>query len=360
VSERPWYKRYPSDFIAGTAGWDLELKGAYSIFLDLFYDRGGSLPNDSQWFGRVAGCSTRRWGQLRNQLIELGKIVVTEDGKLSNKQAEKRMTSEAREARAYRENGAKGGQKAAENRLELFDNNDLAQNQLPENTEHRGRVPEPRSQKESAPPSVDGRARAPAATGTRLPANWQPSDDGAQLAWDLGLNPETVLATFRDYWTSQPGQKGRKTDWEATWRNWCRREAERLSPRGRGPQTQPMLLPIAGGKVPDPNDQWGVEEWCRSIGASEITNPEYLKRGKWMHIGCIIDSIARNVAREAGFSSTWRGDWSPLLRWVEAGCKPSEHIYPAIKSSAEYFRSRGNPATSLNAFNTAVMQRRAA
>lgn len=28
---------------------------------------------------------------------------------------------------------------------------------------------------------------------------------------------------FADYWRSQPGQKGVKTDWQATWRNWVRR-----------------------------------------------------------------------------------------------------------------------------------------
>lgn len=28
---------------------------------------------------------------------------------------------------------------------------------------------------------------------------------------------------FKDYWISQPGQKGVKEDWLATWRNWCRR-----------------------------------------------------------------------------------------------------------------------------------------
>lgn len=29
---------------------------------------------------------------------------------------------------------------------------------------------------------------------------------------------------FRDYWIAQPGQKGVKTDWDATWRNWVRRQ----------------------------------------------------------------------------------------------------------------------------------------
>lgn len=33
-----------------------------------------------------------------------------------------------------------------------------------------------------------------------------------------------MAATFRDYWIAKPGQSGVKTDWEATWRNWVRRE----------------------------------------------------------------------------------------------------------------------------------------
>ena len=28
---------------------------------------------------------------------------------------------------------------------------------------------------------------------------------------------------FIDYWISEPGQRGTKLDWNATWRNWIRR-----------------------------------------------------------------------------------------------------------------------------------------
>lgn len=35
--------------------------------------------------------------------------------------------------------------------------------------------------------------------------------------------PHKVFEEFRDHWISQPGAKGRKSDWTATWRNWCRR-----------------------------------------------------------------------------------------------------------------------------------------
>jgi len=56
--------------------------------------------------------------------------------------------------------------------------------------------------------------------GSRLPADWQPSEPAYE-----GATPQT-LARFRDYWLAQPGQRGVKTDWQATWRNWCRRDAE--------------------------------------------------------------------------------------------------------------------------------------
>lgn len=36
-------------------------------------------------------------------------------------------------------------------------------------------------------------------------------------------DPHKVFEEFRDHWISQPGAKGRKSDWTATWRNWCRR-----------------------------------------------------------------------------------------------------------------------------------------
>lgn len=38
------------------------------------------------------------------------------------------------------------------------------------------------------------------------------------------LDPQTVWATFQDHWLSETGQKGRKANWFATWRNWVRRE----------------------------------------------------------------------------------------------------------------------------------------
>jgi hypothetical protein len=66
--------------------------------------------------------------------------------------------------------------------------------------------------------------------GTRLSDDWKlPKTWGDWSVSECKFDENrvrTIAATFSDYWHSQPGMKGRKADWFATWRNWCRREIE--------------------------------------------------------------------------------------------------------------------------------------
>lgn len=41
-----------------------------------------------------------------------------------------------------------------------------------------------------------------------------------------GLDVKASSERFIDYWVAQPGQKGVKLDWVATWRNWLRKDYE--------------------------------------------------------------------------------------------------------------------------------------
>ncbi|RTL30700.1 MAG: helix-turn-helix domain-containing protein [Burkholderiales bacterium] len=69
--------------------------------------------------------------------------------------------------------------------------------------------------------------RAPAADrGSRLPHDWQPSEADRTFCQERrpDLEIAEVAERFRDHWTAQPGAKGRKSDWSATWRNWVRNE----------------------------------------------------------------------------------------------------------------------------------------
>jgi hypothetical protein len=77
--------------------------------------------------------------------------------------------------------------------------------------------------------SLEDQKKTPSSTrrGTRLPADWTPSAE--LIAWTRENAPSVgwpEVEKFRDYWTAQPGQKGVKLDWDATWRNWARRTPE--------------------------------------------------------------------------------------------------------------------------------------
>lgn len=73
------------------------------------------------------------------------------------------------------------------------------------------------------------RARAPRAT--RVPDDFMPDD--SMRAWyreqGIGhlIDGAAEHERFMDYWRAQPGVRGQKVDWPATWRNWMRRAAER-------------------------------------------------------------------------------------------------------------------------------------
>lgn len=121
-----WYKRCGADFIHGTMMLSLEEKGAYSLCLDLIYDRGGPIPDDARWLSGVCGVSIRKWNAIRDRLVSLGKLIV-EDGHISNSRAAFEIVSSELQRRNQSESGAKGGRKRAENAVQSLQNNDLAQ-----------------------------------------------------------------------------------------------------------------------------------------------------------------------------------------------------------------------------------------
>lgn len=88
-----------------------------------------------------------------------------------------------------------------------------------------------------APPAK----RTKTAPATRLPADWLPTDGDVTFCKTErpDLRVSEVADRFRDHWIAQPGAKGQKVDWNATWRNWVRNERRGSShgPPGAGYQT---------------------------------------------------------------------------------------------------------------------------
>lgn len=83
----------------------------------------------------------------------------------------------------------------------------------------------------SSPPSPSAPAR-----GSRLPNGFRATEE--MHAWAERETPVVAVVSeterFCDYWRGVPGAKGRKLDWEATWRNWMRKAGEYAQPRTNG------------------------------------------------------------------------------------------------------------------------------
>ena len=99
----------------------------------------------------------------------------------------------------------------------------------PETTQNSngcGTVAEPfLNQEQEQEQEQESRERKPAKKGARLAEPSLP-DEWATFcrAERPDLNPAKTFDRFRDYWQAQPGAKGVKLDWLATWRNWVRNE----------------------------------------------------------------------------------------------------------------------------------------
>ena len=96
------------------------------------------------------------------------------------------------------------------------------------------------------PPSLRSGTPQPKGRGSRLPDDWQPKEP--DLPSQHGAEPAGTLAHFRDHYRAKPGTAGVMLDWEAAWRNWCRK----ISDFKRAP---PSRLPVKTSQmsVPDQN-----------------------------------------------------------------------------------------------------------
>ena len=159
------------------------------------------------------------------KLVEVGRWIEVEDGwqvhdfleyhPSKAKKDEERAEARERMANA-RKNKAKGSQGSS---------GDVRPN-TPENSAGTSGNPDP------APPVVPNGTRESTSPkgsdrASRLPDGWKP-DPEPELVKAIGgdVAARRELEKFRDYWVAQPGAKGRKVDWQATWRNWLRRAGE--------------------------------------------------------------------------------------------------------------------------------------
>jgi hypothetical protein len=107
--------------------------------------------------------------------------------------------------------------------------------------------PKPPAPPPPEPPPAPPAAVAAATTrGSRLSRDWLLPKHWGE--WALADSPHwtpdivrRIAENFRDYWVAKSGKDATKTDWEATWRNWCRSD---LTQRQFGPARPGSAPPI--------------------------------------------------------------------------------------------------------------------
>ena len=99
--------------------------------------------------------------------------------------------------------------------------------------------------------------------GTRLSADWFLSKHLGEWSISEGASHDLVRVEadkFRDYWIGVAGAKGRKVDWDATWRNWIRKAIADNAPRlraieGSGQERSQRIIKAAAAGTT--KQEWG-------------------------------------------------------------------------------------------------------
>lgn len=136
-----WHRRYHEKAINGYMGLTLEQRGAYTTLLDLMYDRGEPLLDNERLLAGYLNCSLRKYRTIRDQLIEMGKIQKTQNGKLTNSRFEKEREKDAKTSRTRSEAGKQGGKKSGEVRKKTNENNDHYEAKASANSEAKSKHP---------------------------------------------------------------------------------------------------------------------------------------------------------------------------------------------------------------------------
>ncbi|MGB0697614.1 MAG: YdaU family protein [Rhodospirillaceae bacterium] len=87
MTETPWIKFYPSDWLAGTRSLSPTETGLYITLIAMMYEAGGALPRDDARLSRLCGCAKGTFKKALETLIAMGKVS-HQDGVLRNDRVE--------------------------------------------------------------------------------------------------------------------------------------------------------------------------------------------------------------------------------------------------------------------------------
>lgn len=216
MKSNSWMPFNPGDYLRDTGHLTTIEHGAYLLLLFHAWTHDGVLSNDDARLRNITKLGVKAWNTYALTIRSFFYI----SGESGEVLRHRRIDRELAKSGKFAAQRSKAGKASAAKRSlqrELNARSTDVEISLDSRSTHIHNTEErknPTGSKES-PPSPNG---------SRLATDWHPGDSGIKFARDHGLNPEPTLATFRDYWCSKAGKDGRKLDWQATWRNWCRRD----------------------------------------------------------------------------------------------------------------------------------------
>lgn len=235
-----WMPLYIGDYLRGTTRLNTEQHGAY-LLLIMDYWGNGPPPDDDTILASICRASPQSWKKLKPVISG---FFTAQDGAWHHA----RIDDEIQKAKNGKEKAGAKAAAAAEARW----GKEAAKhdkNNAPSNTSSYAPSIDEALHKECPSPSPTSLKTKPKskadATASRLPADWTPDPGDIEFCKTErpDLDPLAVAAQFVDYWIAQPGVKGRKVSWPATWRNWVRNQRA-AQPRA-GPAKPEKFDPLA-------------------------------------------------------------------------------------------------------------------
>jgi uncharacterized protein YdaU (DUF1376 family) len=80
MSEMPWVRFFPSDWLGGTRGMSAAETGIYITLVATMYERGEPVPEDHPRLARLCGASNSMFKAALETLVAEGKITRSEEG----------------------------------------------------------------------------------------------------------------------------------------------------------------------------------------------------------------------------------------------------------------------------------------
>jgi len=209
----------------------------------------GGLPTDHDRLAKLCDMTGSEFDEIWPVVREKFSLV---GGYLKNK----RLEEHRKEALRRKESHSKGAQLANAKRA------------LSGQSASRSADSERTSQRTPLSPSLSEEKkevlRTSKESAKRLPTEFALTPERISVAQAEKLDPQRTFAQFSDHWAAASGANARKHDWDAAWRNWCRKAADQ---KGSTNGTHKPKL-SAVDRVCAATDKW-LEEQLGRANASE-------------------------------------------------------------------------------------------